>query len=89
MPLKLFWVSQRDAGAARKPEKARRMESKLSTERAFFSLSPEGKPSGWRPVAALPRRGESDKAACRACGIVEKHNLFPAAFVWCFVEPVA
>ena len=80
-------TSQRDAEASRNPEKARRGKSKLSPERAFFCLSPEGKPSGRRPMAALPRRTDGDKASCRVRSIVVKRSLFSAALAERFVYP--
>ncbi len=61
-------------------------EEQALPERAFFCLSPEGKPSGRRPMAALPRRTENDKASYCVQNIVAKRNLFPVTLANRFAD---
>ena len=85
LPLPLFWVSQEDAGAARKPENPSGSEQAPSRG-IFLPFSGYAGVSGRRPMAALPRRTIYNRASCRVCGIVTKRNLFPAALAKCLVD---
>ncbi len=79
-------ASQGDAGAARNPKARPRCVQARPADRAFC-LSPEGKPSGRRPKAALPRRTDNEKVSRCAQNVVAKRDLPPAALARRFVIP--